>query len=132
VRPYADLPTLVNCEARQTPSPSPAFPLTHGDPFFPFPIFSPPYPPLVPILNPALRSDVSSPIGSGQRAQPPNVFWCNGGQNLAWSWIEGLAKWVNIFTNLRNLQLNSCTWLAELVFNLTICNFKRVFSDCAG
>jgi len=51
-----------------------------------------------------LRSAVSSPIGSGQRAQPPNVFWWNGGQNLAWRWVEGLAKWLNIFTNIRNLQ----------------------------
>jgi len=51
-----------------------------------------------------LRSAVSSPIGSGQRVQPPNVFWCNGGQNLACRWVEGLEKWVNIFTDLRYLQ----------------------------
>jgi len=82
-----------------------------------------------------LKSAVSSPIGSRQRAQPPNVFWCNGGQNLACHWVEGLAKWVNIYLQIYviyNGKVNSCTWLAEFVFNLTICHFKRDFSDCVG
>ena len=67
----SDLPTLVNCEAGQTPSPFPAFPLTYGDPFFPFPIHFPPYPPLVPILYPARGSEERCELSHQVRAASP-------------------------------------------------------------
>ena len=62
------------------PLPSPSLLLTH---FSPFPIPSPPYPPLAPSLTQIQLGDqgstVSPPLGP-VRARPPNVFWCNEGQ----------------------------------------------------
>jgi len=83
------------------PSISPPLPLTH---LFPLPIPSPPCHPIAPSLPQIQLVILEERCKLPHRARPPNVFWCNGCQNWAWRWVEGLAKWVNIFTDLRNLQ----------------------------
>jgi len=116
----ADLPTLVNCQVGHThhfpcrcpfPSPCPILPphLPFPSPTLPLSLISSPAYPYPPLANPSnpqggLGSAVSSPSRSGQSPATKRILVQRRPKLGIWRWVEGLAKWVNIFTNLSNLQ----------------------------
>ena len=170
-------PSLHTC-----PFPHPPFPFPWS---LPLPIFILPLP-ISQIQQGGLGSAVSSPSRSGQSLATKRILVQRRPKLGIWRWVDGLAKWVNLFmftiyviynggqdpipsqtavlTDSRGLcagyfvneQFNhfsrSCCWsytlcsshfsydlrqknscvVANLVFNLIICHFKPVFSDCAG
>jgi len=86
------------------PFPSPRLIPPFPPPFFPIPFPGYPYPPLAPshkssYRGPAWGSAVSSSSMFGQSSPATKCILVQRRSN----WVEGLAIWLNIITNLHNL-----------------------------